>query len=220
MSCIFERTRLSACSCDLFWMSRDLSSDETRPLGIITRRSLNYVLGHLEWGELRKLHLCKWVRGCVCVPYVAFHSMPLVWFNHGSDVDLNTKCAWHQILDEGRACAVAVQFSTDSTYWRLSSFRFIRLIEPTHSKNSTLKCINLQWMIIRIPSSASQPGLCNVFVLTVNDDWVIHCNNNYFFCLRAFFIRNPPGRCQKIMYSAVVDWFTCAAYRGSIFFTM
>lgn len=155
-------------------------SAATRPLGTIMHGSLNYVLGHLEWGELRKLHLCKWVWGCVCVPSVAFHRMPLVWFNHGSDVDLNTKCAWHQILDKGRVCVVAVQSSTDSTYWRLSSFCFIRLIELTHSKNSTLKCINLQWMIIRIPSSASLPGLFNVFVLTVNDDWVIRCNNDYF----------------------------------------
>lgn len=41
--------------------------------------------------------------GCVCVPSVAFHWMPLVLFNHGSDVDLNSKCAWHQILDKGSA---------------------------------------------------------------------------------------------------------------------
>lgn len=118
--------------------------------------------------------------GCVCVPSVAFRGMPLVWFNHGSDVDLNSKCAWHQIPDKGTACVVAVQSSTDSTYWRLNSFRFIRLIEPTHSKSSTFKCINLQWMIIRIPSSASLPGLYNAFVLTVNDDWVFGCNNDYF----------------------------------------
>lgn len=82
-----------------------------RPSGIITRGSLNYVLGHLEWGELRKLHLCKWAWGCVCVPCVAFRSTPLVWFNNGNDVDLNTKCAWHQILGKGRACSSsAVQY--------------------------------------------------------------------------------------------------------------
>lgn len=134
--------------------------------------------------------------GCVCVPCVAFHSMPLVWFNHGSDVDLNTKCAWHQILGKGRACVLAVQFSTDSTYWRLSSFRFIRLIEPTHSKNSTLKCINLQWMIIRKPSSASHPGLCNV---CPHSEWWLRdpLQQWLLFCLRACFIRNPPGRCHS-----------------------
>ncbi|CAB1445293.1 unnamed protein product [Pleuronectes platessa] len=64
----------------------------------------------------------------------AFHRMPLVWLNHGSDVDLNSKCAWHQILDKGRACLVVVQSNTDSTYRRLSAFRFIRLIKPTQSK--------------------------------------------------------------------------------------
>lgn len=32
---------------------------------------------------------------CVCVPSVAFCRMPLVWHNHGSDVDLNSNSAWH-----------------------------------------------------------------------------------------------------------------------------
>lgn len=41
---------------------------------------------------------------CVCVPSVAFCRMPLVWRNHGSDVDLNVIALG--ILNKGRASVV------------------------------------------------------------------------------------------------------------------
>lgn len=37
------------------------------------------------------------------------------------------------------------------------------------------------------------------------------------FCLRAFSIKNPPGRLVQNMHSAVVDWIICAAPMGSFF---
>lgn len=37
------------------------------------------------------------------------------------------------------------------------------------------------------------------------------------FCLRAFSIKNPPGRRIQTTHSAVVDWIICAAPRGSFF---
>lgn len=115
----------------------------------------------------------------------------------------------------GRVCVVAVQ---SSTYWRLNSFRFIRLIEPTHSKNSTFKCINLQWMIIRIPSSTSLPGLYNVFVLTVNNDLSVLVQQWLLFVWELSLLGILQVDATQIMYSAVVDWIIRAAPRESFFF--
>lgn len=138
--CVSEKAPLAVCSRWLVFDSEE--SAIMRPLGWISE-----LCAWSPWvkGTVEITFVWKGV-GRVCVPSVAFPRMPLVSFNHGSDVDLNSKCAWHQIPNKERVRVVAVQPNTDSTYWRLKSFRFIRLIEPTHSKKSTLKYINLQWM--------------------------------------------------------------------------
>lgn len=141
MSCIFEGA--------LFSCMHLLSCFECRQISAAMRPSGSshvdlwimclVTLSEGRWGN----YICVNGSGVCLCPLCSLLQMPLVWCNHGSYVDLNNKCAWHQILDKESASVVAMQSGTYSTYWRLNSFRFIRLIEPTHSKSSTLKSINL-----------------------------------------------------------------------------
>lgn len=78
--------------------------------------------------------ICERAPGRVRVPAAAFSRVPLVWRNETQ----------RRVLEKGIASVVAAPPGARSVlHRRLNSFRFISPIKPTHSKNSTLKCINL-----------------------------------------------------------------------------
>lgn len=53
-----------------------------------------------------------------------------------------------------------------------------------------------------------------MFVLTENDDWLIHCYNDYFFVWELALLGILQADATQIMHPAVVDLFKYAANEG------